>query len=311
MELLYPIDDVRDSSFFSNSTFSKYQKTKVKEKLIESLTNSQMEPTCYWTTEMVCSGQFSDLWDLLLFFFSKYVHTGNPKLVLYLDYRFQLFKKHAAKAADELDLRNVAAVRQLFAEITCVLCLSVKRPGLDAVKVSKEDLEVCKDRLKAPSADYVKPFFKDGDPLELYAPLNELCYAISAGRTLTACYWIEWVVLFAKAKGASCAPRRYVDGKKTSTDIIWIVWDILRAYAKPGLPEKAAYAAVNLFCSRYTSATFSKRRFLMYFAVSLCCDAVDTTSEIVADKEKLEQVIPQCSLFYRDIRAKSIRLKKD
>jgi hypothetical protein len=311
MDLTYPIDDVRDASFFTTSTFSKYQKSKVKEKLVEALTNSQLEPTCYWTTELVCSGLFADLWDLLIFFFGKYVHIGNPKLALYLDLRFQIFKRHASRCADEMGLRNVAAVRQLFAEITCVLCLSVKRPGVDQVKVKKEDLEISRDLLRAPSADFVKPFFRDGDPMELYAPLNELCFALSSGRTLTACYWIEWIALYAKTKGARCFPRNYVDGKKNVTDVVWIMWDVLRAYVKPGLAEKATEATVNLFTMHYTASTFTKRRFLLYFVVALCCDPVDASAEMVSDKAKLEEVIPECALFYRDIRSKSIRLKKD
>jgi hypothetical protein len=302
----FKIDDCRDSSFFTVSTFSKYQKTEVKKKWVESAAKSDLEATAYWTTELVCSGLFSELWELILFFFAKYV--GNPKLVMYLDYRFQIFKKNAL-GANELELRNNATVRKIFAEIGCVFCLSPKKPGLDQVKVKKDELELNRERLKAPSADFIKPFFQDGDPMDLFTPLNELCFAVHSGLSYSACYWIEWLLLYDKVKPTRCLPRGYVDNKKLSTDVVWIVWDILRAYAKPGLAEKAVEATLNLFCLRFTASCIEKRRFLLYFAVSLCCDPVDPNVEMVPDKERLALIIPKCALFYKDIRKKSIRLK--
>jgi len=308
----YAIEDVRDASFFKLCTFSQYQKAKVKEKWLECLKNSQLEPACYWTTEFVCSGHFADLWELILYFFGKHVHLGNPKIALYLDYRFQRFRDVASKAADELELRNNAVVRKLFAEIAAVLCLSVKRPGVDQVKVKKEELDLSGSTgFKATSSDFIRPFFRDGDPMEVFAPLNELCFALASKNTLTACYWVEWVLLYQKTKTPSprCADRPCAPKAKYAGDLVWIVWDVLISYAPEGLHKKLADATFNLFRLHYTPAMNEKRRFLMYFVASLCCDPFDPATPMIADEAAVQTVLAQHNTFYRDIRKHSIRLK--
>jgi len=264
---------------------------------------------------LVCSGHFADLWELVLFFFGKNVNVANPKLALYLDYRFQTFRDSASKTPNELDLRNNPVVRQLFAEIIAVLCLSVKRPGTDQVKVRKEDLDLASAggaSFKAPNTEYIKPFFQDGDPLDLNTPMNELCFAIASKDTLKACYWIEWVVLYSRCKTPTpqFAPRGCAPSKRHAGDVIWIVWDILISYCPDGLHKKLADATFNLFRLHYTPGAKERRRFLMYFVVALCCDPVDQQIPIIADKAALDTVIERYPLFYRDIRKFSIRLKE-
>ena len=122
----YPIDDARDASFFKLTTFSKYKRLDVKRELLQSLVEGQLEACCYWTTELVCSGNFADLWETILFHFGKYVACANPKLAVYLDVRFNTFRDVAQEEPSELELRNKVVIRQLFAELMCVLCLSPK-----------------------------------------------------------------------------------------------------------------------------------------------------------------------------------------
>ena len=312
----FPIDDARDISFFKISTFSKYQKSAVKQQLLDGLKSGQLEPACHWTTEMVCSGQFIELWELILLFFGKHINLGNPKLALYLDYRFQLFRDAASKTSDDLNLRNCLVIRQLFAEIVAVLCLSVKRPGMDQVKVKKEDLNLASvngGTFKATNAEFIKPFLKEGDPLDIYAPLNELCFALAGKNTLSACYWIEWVTLYERTKkpAVRCIDRECSPQKKYASDVIWIIWDILVSYAADGLNKKLADATFNLFRLHYTPGANEKRRFLLYFVVLLCCDPFDAGTPMIADKLALETVVAKFNLFYRDIRKRSIRLKTD
>jgi hypothetical protein len=309
----YPIEDARDASFFKICTFSQYQKTKVKEKWIECLKNSQLEPACHWTTELVCSGLFADLWELILFFFGKFIHLGNPKLALYLDFRFQRFREVAAKTADELDLRNHPVIRKLFAEIAAVLCLSVKRPGVDQVKVRKEELDLSASgsAFKASSSDFIRPFFREGDPLDLFAPLNELCFALASKNTLAACYWIEWVLLYQKNKTPAprCADRPAAPKPKYAGDVVWLLWDIVISYAPEGLHKKLGDAAFNLFRLHYAPAVNEKRRFLLYFVAALSCDPFDPATPMIADEGAVQTVLEQHHTFYRDIRKHSIRLK--
>ena len=310
----YEIHDARDASFFKKTTFSKYELGAVKKELLKSLVEGKLEPCCHWSTELVCSGHFMEFWELVFAFFGKYVHAANPKLPIYLELRLRTFVQNAKAEEVELNLRNNLVVRKLVAEMMCVLALSQKRHGCEAVKVRREELDLLnlRDRFKAPGVSFAKKAFKPGDPKEVFVPLNELAYALHAKRTVDACYWLEWLLEFESAnKTICCAPRDYVAGKRANTDLVWMFWDAALAQAaKRGAVEaKIAQSTLALFTMHYTTAACERRRFLLYFVVSLCCDPVDTSAEMVPDKKVLEAVFPKCSLMYKDILRHSVKLK--
>jgi hypothetical protein len=310
----YVIEDARDASFFKKTTFSKYELSAVKKELMKSLVDGKLEQSCYWSTELVCSGHFIELWELVFAFFGKYVHVGNPKLPIYLELRLRAFVQVAQAEPVELNLRNELIVRKLVAEMMCVLALSPKRHGVEVIKVRRDELDLSNqhDRLKAPDVKFAGKAFKPGDPKELFVPLNELAFALHSNRTVDACYWLEWVMEFESAKKTiRCAPREYVQGKKAAADLIWMCWDVMMAQIRKRGPvaEKIAASTLALFTMHYTTATSERRRFLMYFVVAMCCDPVETEVEIVPDKKIIEAVFPKCNLMYKDILRCAIKLK--
>ena len=137
MDNEYEIADIREQKDFSNLTFSEFKKSDVKKEFLKSLKESSLEPACFWCAEMVCSGYFVDVWDIIILFYSKHVQQGCPSLCVYIEHRINSFIEIARNgyAGNELAMRNNEKVRRLFCEIVCVLCDATTRHAYEEVKI--------------------------------------------------------------------------------------------------------------------------------------------------------------------------------
>jgi len=295
------IQDIRTLDQFKTITFSKYQKASVKKEWMSSMLKSNVEASCYWTTELICSGLFSELWEMILLFYSKYIHSGNPKIPAYLAMRFDQFKQDAIQT-DELTLRNNLVIRKIFVEMVCILCKSPRKHSYDVIDIGK-DISIAKSRLLAPTIDFNKGFLA-ADPKELFIPMNEFGYMLHTKNGIGACYWIEWVLLYLSKHKCVAVERDYCT--KCKTDGIWVVWSTLFSYASTPLSKKIMESLLHLFTIAYTPSMKEKRRFLMYYAVSLCCEPITMDVDLIQDKKMLELAYEKCWLMYKDIRKHEI-----
>lgn len=284
------IEDTRTIDQFKVTTFSKYKRTDVKKEWMNCMMKGQVEAVCHWTIELLCSGLILDLWDLFFLFSFKYIR--NPKVPLYLDMRYQQFKKEANQT-DELSLRNQEEIRKLFLEVVGVLCTSTRSHGYEIVQVTPE---VPKSRLKAPTITFNKAF-KSEDPKELFIPLNEFSYMLSVKDSVGACFWLEWMfLLFHKHK-------TMIVRDKKKLDPIWLVWETIEGYAKDPLVEKVVASIVSLFSVGYSPSSKEKRRFMIYYAISLCCETIQC-EELIKDKKIIEQILSKSALIFSKITSK-------
>ena len=147
------INDIRQPASFKGISFSKYKKADVKNEFVSNLLNGKVEPACNWSAELVCAGHFLELWENILYYCAKHIHLGNPKLVCYLEKRYELFRSimNEGLFSTPLQLRNNQTIRNIFAEIVCILCLSAKKHSFEVIKIDKEsefDMTQMTDRLK-------------------------------------------------------------------------------------------------------------------------------------------------------------------
>ena len=320
----YEINDIRGESDFRGMTFSSYKKTDVRKELMNNLSGSKIEPVCYWSAELVCSGHYLELWDIIITFVSKYIHLANPKLPLYIEMRYESFRSIISNgySGNELRLRNHPKMRSLFAEIVCVLANSKRQHKYESVKIKKKeeyDIATMSQRLKAPRVDYAQEFFRERDPKEIFIAMNEFAYHISrdSKNTLLACYWVEWIVEFetickAKKETCRCERRSHIPvDDKLQFDPIWMIWDMIIARSNQTdeyspLTQKIVNSLLRLYCIRFTPGVRKKRRYLIYFAISLLTSEYDSKIEMINDRLIIETAVENINSVYKQIKQHEI-----
>jgi hypothetical protein len=314
----YEINDLRGDSEFRGFSFSKFKKADVKKELLNSLIHSKIEPACYWSAELICAGHYTDLWEIVILFFSKYVHLGNSNIGIYLEMRINDFKTilNNGYSDNTLRLRNNDKIRKLFCEIMCILCDAKRRHSFDNVKIKMDDLNMLsvKDKFKAPSTEYGEEVFTTEDPKELFPFVNELAYSVtvSGNNQMDSCYWIEWIIEYearCKALKEKLLCERRVFAKvdsKCQKDIVWIIWDIFlkEAEKRSKIVAKLMHSLLSLFCLKYTNGCHKKRKNLMYLAISILCEHFSTEKEIIrhSQLELVNQIKQNIHLVYGQIK---------
>lgn len=320
------INDIRTIEDFKTITFSNYKKTQVKKALLNSLINENIERSCYWCCELICSSQFLDIWEIIILYIGKHVHEANPKLCIFVNMKYNKFKKIISKYryTNVLDMRNNITVRKLFTELICVLSYSNVSHSLDKIKIdnSNFDLTVLQKKLKAPNMSYANDIFQTEDPKELFIAINELAYNLNTGNTIMACYWFEWIIAFeTKCKKQKqkciCERRLFVTvEEKHQKDIVWIIWDIIfneKTKKNNKLLTKIIDALFSLFSIRYTSGSKKKRRFIVYFAISLLCKKISIDKKIINKKNvnEINIITSNINKIYSEIKKNEIAPKTD
>lgn len=296
---------------FRTHTFSNFKKTKVLKELENCIYYQKKEEAFYWTGELVCSGHILELWNLFLYVLCKYIHIHNPRLSLYIDKKFVEFKEHAAKAND-LELRNNVRIRSILFSITLILCESKRDTILQDLHFEFK-FENIFTNLKAPNVDYIKPYFKEGDPKEIYIPLNECAYHLFETKNrLDIFYWIDWMIHYdelclKKKKPLVCISRDFVTVK--STNFIWILFELFLSFQEPDVLLKIIQALVRLFSIKYTTYTNKKRKHILDLCVVLIIhDAVDFTTKIIENTSVFIPIEENINLIFEQIKKNEISI---
>ena len=325
MNIADEISDKRAIKEFKGITFSKYKKSDAKKELLKSLGEGKIEPACYWSGEFICAGHYTDIWEIILEFVGKNIHLGNPKLPMYIQSRYDIFKNIVicGYVDNELIMRNNPKIRQLFAEIISILCQSRKKHPFSKVKFDKVDFNMTNlsEKLKAPNISYANQIFMKEDQNIFFVAINELGYHLSKDNYNgpVACYWVEWLLeyenLMKKRKQkVKCGRRSYVPvNSKDQMDIVWMVWDILLYEAKNKSMGhiKITRALLDIFCIRWSSGIKKRRRWLIYFAISLITDKFNSDTPLFTDKDQISQIKDKINIIYKQIKKNEVKPATD
>lgn len=319
------INDVRSERDFTKLTFSKYKKTDVIKEFIKSCKDGKHEAACYWSAELICSGFFAELWESIILYSTKYVHIGNPKLCIYLKQSIDQFKQIASNhLTNEIHLRNNFDIRRLFVEVI-VVCIDSNRKHAfsENFKISNSDfnMENIGTKLKAPHVEFIKDIFREGDAKETYIALNELYYHLWETRdSINACYWIEWMIEFdvmmRKQKRKNiCERREHIPvTNDEKINIIWMIWDVFTDIGKKRkhpLRSKMLDSLLHVFCLKFGKGTPRKRKYILYFVVSLFTESINYTLELVSNHEFVDRIKNKVNVIYGELKKNEIAPKTD
>ena len=317
------INDIRQN--FNNITFSNYQKSKTKEELIKCIYNNKLENAIYWSAELICSGFYLELWDIIIIYFSKFIHRSNNKICIYLNMRYENFLNilNNGYSNDILELRNNNEIRNLFCEIIYILCNTMKSNEIRCIKLNKTDdfeLSNIHSKFNAPTIDYAESIYKNEDPKELFIPINELIYNLEKKNIIDVLYWLEWIyeyenILNKKKKKCLASQRDYAP-ENNKNDIIWIIWDIIYYYVNNKIPNKSEKkikkkivdGSFELFIIKYVPSSKKKRKPLLYYIFNLLLDDISNIQyqHILSKDGNIENVLSNLNLIYKEIKKNEI-----
>ncbi len=298
------IEDTRTQ--FRTHTFSNFKKSKVLKELENCIYYQKKEEAFYWTGELICSGHVLELWNLFIHVMCKYIHINNPRLPLYIDKKFQEFKELANQQPNDLELRNVEEIRTLLFSMTLLLCSSRRDMILEDLRFVFK-FEHIFTNLKAPHVDFIKPYFREGDPKEIYIPLNECAYhLIETKQKMDILYWIDWIIQYDESctknkKPLACIPREFVSVK--STNIIWILFELFLSFQEPVVLYKILQSLMNLFSIKYTPSMNKKKKSILNLCVLLIIhDAVDFSTKLIENTAIFSPIQENIRLIFTQIK---------
>lgn len=305
-------------SDFKKKSFSNYKVTDIKGQLIKYVTSSDIEKSCFFVSELICSGLYIDLWEIILHILGKFIYNCNLKLICYIEIKFYDFKMYINSGVDELQLRNSENIRILFCEMISIMCLSNKSQSISRVKIEKNDLDSIHltSKLKANNVEYANKVFSSGnDPIELFISINELIYNINCENPnqFLIFFWIEWIIKFTQVlkknkKNTDCKLRNYPVGDKHKKNVIFLILDCIKTKQTDNpLIKKCINSLINLFCIRYSASCNSKRIYLIYLCVNILISKnINTSVPITNDISLIQKIKNKNDFFYKEIKKNEV-----
>ena len=321
------IDDERTISDFKGVTYSGYKVLEVVKRLIQSMNQEKIESACYWCAELICSGHYMELWEMLFLYYAKYIHIANPKLCVYIATKLKRFRENmndCESEQEQLNFRNESGFRSLFIELVVIMCVSPKKYTVNNVKVLPNDFNMLaiKDSLQAPDLSFSEKLFKEDDPKELMITVNEFSYNLTGdvSNTVRAYYWFEWVVEYTKVckkqKQICRIQKREIEtiDEKYLTNPIWLIWEAIQQESskRGGIHSKIVDSLFSIFILRYSDTMNTKRKFIVYYAISiLTTNIVFSEYEILKDKKILTCVLGQSDKIFIQVKEKWASIQKE
>jgi hypothetical protein len=298
----FRINDSKSIKEFSKKTLSNYLIKDVLNVFNKALLSCKLEESCNWCFELLVSGQYDKFWDRVFSITYKNININNPKLPSFILKRYQKFCNYFEKYENKLELRNNQVIRNMFCEICCIICHSVKLKQISFAKIKDDDFNAnyFTTKLKADKDSYVSDKIKFGDPSEMKIILNEFNYCLLTKNYELATYWLSWAFEFEKKntkknKVYLCGYRTIENiDKKYCNDLCWFIWEIIikESFKLNQNAVENIQSLYMLYKDDFKTSQKSKKNYIFLYAVKYFTDIYSFSSSIIPD---FNIIIQACS----------------
>lgn len=237
----YIIMDNRTTKDFTKRTITNYRKKDVIEAFEDTIINQKIEESSKWFVELNCSGYYTELWDEILYIYSKYININNFNLLEMIFLKYKTFLKITNNLDQKffIHLRNNQEIRNLFILIISKMTLSTKndlfkKRTVSSIKENDFTKEGLLKNIKNYNLNMIIDIVNEDDIKELKLGINEIAYHLKVTNSLNSCmFWYQWIVKLEKIKKRDdiklSTNKRNVKGisDKYSDDWIWLLWKII------------------------------------------------------------------------------------
>lgn len=311
--------NVRDASYINDPrnnykirTFNEYKKTDVFNSLQKTITESRLEEACHWAAELVASGHAGAIFEKLLIYNSKNINIKNPKLPTFLVEKYTYFIKVMSYnyfKFSPIYIRNNQQVRNLITEVVATLALSRKGPIFKFVKINDSDFryDKLKSRFIADNSNYIIPFYKNSDPLEIRVIMNEFAFNLTKKNLNGVIYWLSWLLEWEKRllkanKQVLFAPRVFqmVD-QKFCRDMIWLLWEIVTKIPADYNKTTEINQLFKLYRLNFTKGKRNSRLPYLMHSIILVTENVNFSIPVKSDVNMIANVVKNTNVLYYEI----------
>jgi hypothetical protein len=277
----------------------------------------------HFTADMICSGGIQ-LWQKMCWDYA-YDHIGvaSPRIFHFLNRKFKEINERSAKMAFDAFIKDVDN-QKMITEISLILQLCPKKTKAKyptVVAETHENEEWLRSVLRTTDKAAVRKVWQRQTDLEqMLHSANEMVYAITEGATERALYWVKWLIeedsILRKKFGSGLTtmergPAHLKPAQKASVGyyIIAVLAEVYKEFAEKGMVRmhEEFQALLDIFRSADSRNTQKRKTDTIAIMIQLLTDVpkwkVPAAPSLVTDAAKLDRIVAQSEVFFREILA--------
>lgn len=318
----FSINDPRLKKDFKGITISGYKRTDVVNVFYNSLFNTELENACRWAVELHSTGLIKNIFDKIELLYFKNVNINNPYFFFYYykrkDYLEKMLK-HYPKS-NQIFSRNNQEIRNLIAELVCIVCLSKKNilfenKSLPKIKKDFNESYSIKSKMIAKDTTKIYKYLDGSSPGEVRLALNEIVNILHSFdcNFNKVIYWYLWLkkITTLKLKGKNKTDFSFKCknfnvsgvGEMYKSEWVWGLWEIILDNSQQGdcLINKFIRKIYIEFKKDYNGYSNKNKHYQIILALYLLTTSIKWKINVRQQDSHIIQATANINYLYKDI----------